>query len=96
MKKTGKLTARELRVRFKELEPVKLVSGSERLLAIWNQLDDTRPRTDGFPLAITYQEIKAYCELTDQKLNTFEIQVLRAVDDAFLDESYKIKRERQE
>jgi hypothetical protein len=89
LKKLGKPT----KLLDKELKPVKLKPGTERLLHIFNDLSEVRQQGYSGPLAINYTEIKAYQELLQEQLSRWEVQTLRFMDTAFLDESYKARKE---
>lgn len=48
------------------------------------ELDRTRQRTsDGQPLSISYQEIKAWAELTGRTPSPFEVETIHALDATF-------------
>jgi hypothetical protein len=61
------------------------------LLHLFNELSDTRGYTEVGPLAITYTEIKAYVELMGVCLSSWEVGTIKAMDAAFLLETYRIR-----
>lgn len=88
-KKIGKSDA-ELAVMFAELQPVKLRYGSEYFLNTFAALSNVRAVGMNGPLPVTYHDIKAYSDLMGVSFAPWEVEILRAIDAAFLDENYKL------
>jgi hypothetical protein len=86
--KKAKRSARALE---EELRPVKLESNTGWLLRTFNELSDTREYTEVGPLAITYTEVKAYVELMGVPLTPWEVGTIKAMDAAFLAETYRMR-----
>lgn len=84
----------ELALLFAELVPVALEPGTDYLVGVFEELSDTRNRTESGPLAITHVEMKAYSELTGTELDPWEVDALRIMDAAFLHEAYEIHAKR--
>lgn len=82
-------TEQQLAEMFKELEPIKAERGTEWLVGVFNELSSARGYGLNGPLAITHQEIKAYCDLMDLDLTPWDVSVIRAMDTAYIDETYK-------
>lgn len=74
----------ELDEKFAELLPVELEPGSEYLLQAFTELHASRQSGVNGYEPLSYVEIKAYDELTSANLTPGEIQVIFAVDRAFL------------
>ncbi len=74
---------------FKELEPIKAERGTEWLVGVFNELSSARGYGLNGPLAISHQEIKAYCDLMDLDLSPWEVSVIRGMDNAYIEETYK-------
>lgn len=95
MERTGKFTKEHLDERFKELNPIELLPGTEYLLQVFDTLSSTRTMlalpTTILPAAITLMEIAAYSRAFDCDLEPWEIEAIRAMDSGFLEESYIIR-----
>lgn len=58
---------------------------AEAYVRIMSDLHETRSwSAGGFPLAISFQEIAAYCALMGWPLAPHQVEVIRAVDRAYL------------
>ena len=88
LRKQGR-SAEELEVMFKELQPVEIEKGTEHLLMVFAALSASRGEGINGPCAITYVEMKTYCDLMDEQLSPWEIETLREMDRAFLAEVTK-------
>lgn len=65
---------------------------------IWQwfwQLHSTRQSGMNGPLPLSYQEIKAWLELTGQAIYSSEIQIIRQLDNVYLNFSHKKAREKR-
>ena len=91
MKKAGK-SDRELASLFKELEPIQLQQGTAHLLSTFDALSSARSYGMSGPQPISHIEIKAYGELMNEEFLPWEVETLREMDNAYLDESYKIQK----
>ena len=76
---------------YPEIAPVELRPGSEYLLAIFSAMANARGSGVNGPLPISHTDIKAYCELMQESLTPWEVETLRAMDNAYLDENYKLE-----
>lgn len=95
MQKAGK-TDIELKAMFSELEPIAIPPGTEYLFSTFENLSSSR--TYGFSGAnpISYLEIKSYCDLMNETLSPWEIDTIRLMDTAFLDESQQILQQQKD
>jgi hypothetical protein len=84
--KNGK-SAEEIQTRFAELEPIKLEPGTEHVIAMFDELSNTRARTKIGPMPITHVEIQAYCHLTGTDLDPWELDALKRMDNAYIHEA---------
>lgn len=82
MKKDGQDTS-ELEA---QLVPVAVPEGSAYMVDLFAKLSHTRSWGMSGPSAISYLEIKAYCELTGETLTAWEIETLRSMDMVFIHE----------
>lgn len=93
-KKMGK-TDEEIADMTKELNAITLPEGSGYLLETFRELSDTRRYGfAGNPEPISYLEIKAYVDLLDVDLTPWEIQVIKEMDGAFINEYNDIQAKR--
>lgn len=92
MEKLGKTPA-ELDVMFAELKPVELKRGSEPLMLTFLALEGARSSGMNGPQPLSYLEIKAYAELMGETFSPWEIEMLRAMDRAYLTATYKMESE---
>ena len=71
-----------------------VVPGTEYVLAMFHELDMTRPWSEVGPRAILNDELSAYCSLNAVHLDPWEVEALRMMDTAYLEEAYKIQKAR--
>ena len=65
-------------------------------LRVWNlffDLNSSRQSTGHGPAALTYTEIHAYLSLMGETLEPWEVNALRLMDRAYMDEAYKKQHE---
>ena len=73
----------------KQLEPAE-VDAEVLYLWVWfNELSGGRGYSESGPLPITYSEILAWSELTRTDLAAWEVEVLKTLDRAYLNEALK-------
>lgn len=89
-------TPEEIAVRFAELEPAPLEKGTEYVIGIFDDLSTTRTHTENGPTAITHVEMAAYCNNTGTDLDAWEVDALRVMDKAYLDEAYELRSKRNQ
>lgn len=95
LRKRGK-TEEELDKQFVELVPPEVPHCADYLLLIYYELASCRQFSAmGNPLPISYMELKAYSELTDENLDPFEVKVLRMMDSVAIDEWLQLKNKEQ-
>lgn len=80
---------------LRELEPVKLERGTEYLIGVFDALNAARSYGMSGPLPISYLEVKAYAELMGECFEKWEVEALRQMDAAFIEESYKLQGSKQ-
>jgi hypothetical protein len=80
----------KLAVQFAELVPVKPLPGTEHVVSIFNELSNARSVGMSGPLPISWTEIKAYVDLTQEPLQRWELSAVRAMDDAYIQETYAL------
>lgn len=91
MKAKAGASEAELDVLFAELvEPTVCASG-QYLLTMFFELNSSRQSSGmGGVLPISYMELKAYSDLTDVALEPFDVDAIRLMDRAYLDEYHKV------
>jgi hypothetical protein len=78
-----------LAVRFKDLEPVQLLEGTEYVRRYFGALHRSRAQGMSGPLAITHTEIEAFTRLKGIQLAQWELEAIEEMDCAYIEESYK-------
>ncbi len=73
-----------------ELEIPSLPPGADRLLHLFNSINSSRGQGFNGPLPISFLEIKAFCELTGEVLTPWEVETIKLLDAAYLDEVDKL------
>jgi hypothetical protein len=81
----------ELNKLFSELEPVELAPGTHWLATVFTQLNNRRSQGMGGPLRISFPEIIAFKNLMDLDLTPWEVETLCQMDEAWIEETYKLK-----
>jgi hypothetical protein len=71
------------------LDMFRQLSQSRNYIAITNGMDSVL-----IPQAISFQEVQAYVNIMQIELDALEAEVLRVLDEAFLDESAKLRMKR--
>lgn len=66
---------------------MELPAGGEWLLATFNRLTQTRGQGMSGPLPITFSEIRAYCDLYGEAMTPWELDTLRQMDAAYIEEN---------
>lgn len=61
------------------------IEGDE-ILGVFTELSRSRGNSQNGPLPITFLEIKAYCDLYDLELEPVELNILQALDEAWMGE----------
>jgi hypothetical protein len=56
----------------------------EGLWSIFLELSNTRSQGYSAPLPISYQEVKAWCDLTGINLSPWEVQVIKRLDTVYI------------
>lgn len=78
-----------------QLKPVEVPYCFNRLLSTFWFINTGRSEgVNGF-LPISFSEIKAFCELTDEPLTPWEVETLKVMDRVFLDEIHKLNEEQK-
>jgi hypothetical protein len=80
----------ELDKQFAELESPKVSPGAKYLINMFRELSSTRQSGMNGMFPITYLEMRAYSELTDYELEPWEVEVIKNMDSAFMEEIHKI------
>lgn len=62
------------------------------LLDLFYRLSRRRPEGFGGPLPIPFQEIDAWSRLAEQRLGQHSLDVLLALDDAWMDELSRVRK----
>lgn len=83
-------TKQQLDVMFAELKPVEVDRGVHHLLHTFAQLSNRRTHSMSGPNPLMFSEIKAMKELLDLPLFPWEVDLILAIDSAYLDEVYKL------
>lgn len=74
-----------LREQFSELEPLPIPDGFQYLITVFYELSSARSYgAMGGVLPLSYLEIKAYQEVTDQHLEPYEVEIIKAMDSEFV------------
>ena len=77
-------------LQFAELEAPEVNPAGRYLLNMFSELSSTRQGGMGGPNPITYLEMKAYSDLKDCDIEPWEVEVIKLLDSAFMDEVQKI------
>lgn len=72
-----------------QVAPVQLEPGSEYMVELFAKLSHTRTWGMASPMPISYLEIKAYTDLTGDRLTPWEIETIRRMDVVFIHEHAK-------
>lgn len=72
-------------MQFSELEPLPIPDGFHYIVTCFNDLSTSRSYgAMGGVLPLSYLEIKAYQEVTDQHLEPYEVEIIKAMDSEFV------------
>lgn len=80
------LTEEQLKAKYSELEEVEVPNEVAYLKQHFNALSNTRQEGMSGPGPITFLEMKSYLELTENTLSPWDIETIRFMDVAFLEE----------
>jgi len=72
-----------------QLEPVDIPYAIKYIWGFFCELSNSRGYSEAGAMPLTYTEIKAWSELTKSDPTAWEIDVIKAIDRAFLTESNK-------
>lgn len=72
-----------------ELRPLEVPPGFEWLYGTFWSVNSGRGEGINGPLPLSFTELKAYCELMNETLTPWEVETLKSMDRAFLDEVTK-------
>jgi len=89
LEKAGKPKA-QLELQFAELESPVFNPAGRYLLNMFSELSSTRQNGMNGPGPITYLEMKAYSDLADCDIEPWEVEVIKLLDSAFMEELQKI------
>lgn len=92
-KKAGK-TEEELLNLFPDLKEPEVPQGTEYIVRIFNDLSTARSSSINGYEPICYNEIKSYCDLMQDALRPWEVQTIRAMDGAFLEELRELEKKK--
>lgn len=88
LEKAGK-SKEELDKQFIELVEPELTRIGDDFVHLFFDLSSTRQHTQGGAMAISYSELMAYTTLNDMELEPWEVNILRVMDRAYLEELRK-------
>lgn len=95
LRKIGK-SEEELDKQFAELVAPEYPRFAEYLLLMYYELASCRQfGAMGQPMPISYIEMQAYSELTDEDLEPFEVNAIRMMDRAAIDEWSQLRNKEQ-
>lgn len=89
------LTEEELDEKFKELVEPEVDPEADYYRYVFAELSSTRQQGLNGQMPITYLEIKAYLELNDVDLSPQEVQLIKVMDRAYLQEVAKLSKEQE-
>jgi hypothetical protein len=72
-----------------ELEPIEKPACLDYLWQWFCELSNSRQYTDFGPLALSYQEIQAWANLTGKDPAAWEVEAIKQIDRLFLNEATK-------
>lgn len=89
MEKAGK-DKEALDQQFAEITPPTLVPVGGYIMTKFLEISAARSNGQNGPLPINYTELKAYADLSDDEFEPWEVDAIRLLDAAFIDEFSKL------